>query len=44
VLVVCLSKFEIEELLHAVQERDDHAFVTVQERVRVFGNFVRKLE
>jgi len=44
VLVVCLSKFEIEELLHAVHERDDHAFVTVQERVRVFGNFVRKLE
>ena len=44
VLVVCLSKFEIEELLHAVHERDEHAFVTVQERVRVFGNFVRKLE
>lgn len=44
VLVVCLSKFEIEELLHAVHERDGHAFVTVQERVRVFGNFVRKLE
>lgn len=44
VLVVCLSKFEIEELLHAVHERDDHAFVTVQERVRVFGNFVRKLD
>ena len=44
VLVVCLSKFEIEDLLHAVHARDDHAFVTVQERVRVFGNFVRKLE
>lgn len=44
VLVVCLSKFEIEELLHAVHERDDHAFVTVQERVRVFGNFIRKLD
>lgn len=44
VLVVCLSKFEVEELLHAVHERDGHAFVTVQERVRVFGNFVRKLD
>lgn len=44
VLVVCLSKFEIEELLHAVHERDSHAFVTVQERVRVFGNFIRKLD
>ena len=41
---IILSKFEIEDLLHAVHERDDHAFVTVQERVRVFGNFVRKLE
>ncbi|MEY8387852.1 YitT family protein [Oscillospiraceae bacterium 38-13] len=44
VLVVCLSKFEIEELLHAVHERDPHAFTTVQERVRVYGNFRRKLE
>lgn len=44
VLVVCVSKFEIEELLHAVHEMDEHAFVTVQERVRVFGNFVRKLD
>ena len=44
VLVVCLSKFEIEELLHAVHEMDPHAFTTVQERVRVFGNFVRKLD
>ena len=43
-LVVCLSKFEIEELLHAVHEMDPHAFTTVQERVRVFGNFVRKLD
>ena len=43
VLVVCLSKFEIEELLHAVHEMDPHAFTTVQERVRVYGNFIRKL-
>ena len=44
VLVVCLSKFEIEELLHAVHEMDPHAFTTVQERVRVYGNFHRKIE
>jgi len=44
VLVVCLSKFEIEELLRAVHKMDPHAFTTVQERVRVYGNFVRKLE
>ncbi len=44
VLMVCLSKFEIEELLHAVHEIDPHAFTSVQERVRVYGNFQRKLE
>lgn len=43
VLVVCVSKFEIEELLHAVHEIDPQAFTTVQERVRVYGNFIRKL-
>lgn len=43
VLVVCVSKFEIEELLHAVHEMDPQAFTTVQERVRVYGNFIRKL-
>lgn len=43
VLTVCLSKFEIEELIRAVHAMDEHAFVTVQEHVRVYGNFVRKL-
>ena len=44
VLCVCLSKFEIEELLHTVHTIDPQAFVTVQEHVRVIGNFTRKLE
>ena len=44
VLCVCLSKFEIEELLHTVHSIDPDAFVTVQEHVRVVGNFPRKLE
>ncbi|MDD3346397.1 YitT family protein [Oscillibacter sp.] len=44
VLCVCLSKFEIEELLHAVQTIDPHAFVTVQEGTRIFGNFPKKLD
>lgn len=44
VLCVCLSKFEIEELIHAVHFIDPHAFLTVQEGVRVYGNFRRKLE
>ena len=43
VLCVCLSKDEIEELLHMVHSVDPHAFLTVQEGVRVFGNFPRKL-
>lgn len=44
VLCVCLSKFEIEELLHAVQTIDPHAFLTVQEGTRIYGNFPRRLE
>lgn len=44
VLCVCLSKYEIEELLHAVRSIDPHAFVSVQEGARVFGNFPKKLE
>ncbi len=44
VLCVCLSKYEIEELLHAVRSIDPHAFVMVQEGTRVFGNFHKRLE
>ena len=43
VLCVCLSKYEIEELLHTVHSIDPHAFVTMQEGVRVHGNFQRKV-
>jgi uncharacterized membrane-anchored protein YitT (DUF2179 family) len=43
VLCVCLSKYEIEELRHAVHELDPHAFLVVQEGVQVDGNFPRKL-
>ena len=44
VLCVCLSKYEIEELLHAVHSIDPHAFVTVEEGVHVYGNYQRKVE
>ena len=44
VLCVTLSKYEIEELLHAVRTIDPQAFLTVQEGVRVYGNFRKKLE
>ena len=44
VLCVCLSKYEIEELFHTVHEMDPHAFITLQEGVRIYGNFLKKLE
>ena len=43
VLCVCLSKYEIEELRHAVHSVDPHAFLTVQEGVRIYGNYQRKV-
>ena len=43
VLCVCLSKYEIEELFHTVHEMDPHAFITLQEGVRIYGNFQKKL-
>lgn len=43
VLCVCLSKYEIEELMRTVHNIDPNAFLIVQEGVRVFGNFQRKL-
>jgi len=44
VLCVCLSKYEIEELLHVVRTIDPTAFITVQEGTRVYGAFQRKLD
>ena len=44
VLCVCLSKYEIEELFHTVHEMDPHAFITLQEGVRIYGNFQKNLE
>ena len=44
VLCVSLSKYEIEELLHAVRSIDPQAFLTVQEGVHVYGNFRKKLD
>jgi uncharacterized membrane-anchored protein YitT (DUF2179 family) len=43
VLVVCLSKYEIEELRHAVHDLDPHAFLVISSGVQVDGNFPRKL-
>lgn len=43
VLCVCLSKFEIDDLQHAVLEIDPHAFFIVKKAVRIGGNFLRHL-
>lgn len=43
ILCVCLSRYEIDELLRAVHAIDPHAFLTVQRGVRIFGNFQRRL-
>ena len=43
VLCVCLSKYEIEDLRHAVYTMDPHAFLTVEEGVQIYGNFPKKL-
>jgi len=43
VLCVYLSKYEVEELLRVVHELDPKAFFTVQENVRVYGNFNKNL-
>ena len=44
VLCVCLSKYEIEDLLHAVHSIDPNAFLIVQEGARIYGNFRRKVD
>ena len=43
VICVYLSKYEADELLHIVHNFDPDAFFTVQEGVRIYGNFNRKL-
>lgn len=44
VLCVCLSKYEIEELMHSVHSIDPNAFMTVQEGTRIYGNFHKNLD
>lgn len=44
VLCVYLSKFEIDDLRHAIHTLDPNAFMTVQEGVQVYGKFQKKFE
>ena len=42
VLCVCLSKYEVEELRQVVHEVDHHAFLVVEEGIRVEGFFFKR--
>lgn len=44
VFCVCTSKYELDDLRTAVYAIDSHAFITVQEGVQIYGNYVRKLD
>ena len=39
IFCICLSKYELEELRHALQEIDPDAFIVVEEGVRIHGNY-----
>ncbi|MBR2928507.1 MAG: YitT family protein [Oscillospiraceae bacterium] len=43
VFCICTSKFELDALRQTVYEVDPHAFITVQEGVQIYGNYLRKL-
>ncbi len=43
VFCICTSKFELDDLRSSVYEIDPHAFITVQEGVQIYGNYLRKL-
>ena len=43
ILCVCLSKYEVEDLVDLVHKQDPNAFFTIQVGVQVYGNFHRKI-
>lgn len=43
IMCICLSKYELEELRHALQEIDPDAFVVVQEGIQIHGNYKTRL-
>lgn len=44
ILCVCLSKYEIDDLIRTVHAVDPQAFLTTQEGTRIYGNFQKKLD
>ena len=43
IFCICLSKYELEELRHALQTIDPEAFLVVQEGVHIHGNYKRDI-
>ena len=43
IFCICLSKYELEELRHALQTMDPEAFLVVQEGVHIHGNYKRDI-
>lgn len=43
VLYITLSEYELPTLRHLVEQADPHAFMVVKNKVRVYGNYQKKL-
>jgi len=43
ILVTIISKYEIDEVMKIIHSIDGNAFIVIDEGVRVFGNFQRRL-
>ena len=43
ILVTIISKYEIDEVMKIIHSIDENAFIVIDEGVRVFGNFQRRL-
>ena len=43
IFCICLSKYELEELRHALQTIDPEAFLVVQEGVHIHGNYKKNI-
>lgn len=43
IFCICLSKYELEELRHALQTIDPEAFLVVQEGVQIHGNYKKNI-
>jgi uncharacterized membrane-anchored protein YitT (DUF2179 family) len=44
IMCVCLSKYEVDDLIQKAKQIDPQAFLVTQEGVSVHGNYVKKLD